>query len=93
MCDSVSEEGLERWSSVKSFPDTYDKVPKEMRFKMILLQRGEPVDRLHYKLKPGRDLPAKIILENKDNFRKLMIAIFPLQNFWFSFRPYCCVFK
>ena len=70
MCDSESEEGLERWSSVKSVPDTYDKVPKEMRFKMILLQRGEPVDRLHYKLKPGRDLPAKIILENKDNFRK-----------------------
>ena len=44
MCDSETEEGLERWSSVKSIPDTYDKVPEDTRFKMILLNKGQEVD-------------------------------------------------
>ena len=70
MCDNDSEDGLERWSSVKSVPDTFDKVPEETKFKMILLNKGVEVDRFHYKLKAGKDLPAKIILENKTNFRK-----------------------
>ena len=79
MCDSETEEGLERWSSVKSIPDTYDKVPEDTRFKMILLNKGQEVDRFFYKLKADKDLPAKIILENKTKFRKsFIIVIFSL---------------
>ena len=55
---------------MKSVPDTFDKVPEDTRFKMILLNKGVEMDRFHYKLKAGKDLPAKIILENKTNSRK-----------------------
>lgn len=58
---------MQHWSSVKSVQDTFEKVPEDMRFKIILLSKGREVDRFNYKLKGGKELPAKITLMNDAN--------------------------
>ena len=61
------DDGLVKWDSVKSIPDTFDNVPQDQKFKMILTSKGMEVERLSYTLRKGRTL------ENKDKTCKFLI--------------------
>ena len=68
MCES--EDGMERWSSVKSVQETFENVPEDIKFKIMLRTGGDIVDRFKYTLKKGRDLPATVTLMNASNYCK-----------------------
>ena len=66
-------DGLVKWDSVKSIPDTFENVPEDQKFKIILSSQGKEVERLSYTLRKGRPLPVSKTLENKDKTCKFII--------------------
>ena len=69
---SCDDGGLAKWDSVKSIPDSFENVPEDQKFRIILSSRGKVIDHLSYTLRKGRPLPVSRTLENKDKICKFV---------------------
>ena len=74
MCES--DDGMERWSSVKSVQETFENVPEDMKFRIMLRSCGDVVDRFKYTLKKGKVLPATVTLENGSSYCKCDVLFY-----------------